>query len=173
MHVEAHNAVARMADKLGLLDVPLVGLDLGGADHNGSARSVFRDDVKWTGLDPFGGPGIDIVADAKTWVPDKAYDIVLCTEVLEHVQGWDGILVTAQKALKPGGFLLLTCASIDRPRHGAYGDPVPAEGEWYLNVDPVQLAMAFRILFAEHDVEYAFPPGDAYAWGRKWSRGDA
>jgi SAM-dependent methyltransferase len=40
--------------------------------------------------------------------PDAAYDIAVCSEVLEHVGPWSDILENIARILKPGGLLLLT-----------------------------------------------------------------
>jgi SAM-dependent methyltransferase len=37
------------------------------------------------------------------------YDLVLCTEVLEHVANWSGAFENLAALVAPGGFLLLTC----------------------------------------------------------------
>jgi SAM-dependent methyltransferase len=40
--------------------------------------------------------------------PDRAVDVVLCTEVLEHVLHVDAFLLEAFRCLKPGGHLVMT-----------------------------------------------------------------
>ena len=160
MHTEAYEAVRQLATSTGLSDKKVVALDLGGQFVNGSAREHFKD-AEWTGLDIVEGPGIDIVANALQWYPDKEYDLVLCTEVLEHVEDWQGIVYTSWSALKVGGVLILTCASTNRPEHGANGEP-NADGQWYKNIDPKKLEKYARTLFTISDVRYNYPPGDAY-----------
>jgi len=160
MHAEAYQAVAERAAATGLDTRPVVALDLGGQFVNGSTRPLFKR-ARWTGLDIVPGPGIDIVADATAWTPDKLYGLVVCTEVLEHVQDWQSIVCTAAEALEPGGTLILTCASTNRPPHSSVGD-VNLGGEWYGNVDPDELRDFASGLFETVDVEYNFPPGDAY-----------
>ena len=60
---------------------PGKGLDIGGRDLNGHARDLWPN-VQWSVLDSLPGEGVQIVSDACTWVPDDAYHLVLCTEVL-------------------------------------------------------------------------------------------
>jgi hypothetical protein len=110
---------------------------------------------------------VQIVADAREWDPDREYDIVLCTELLEHVQHWERCVETAWRALADGGYLIITCASTGRRAHGARGALDPAPGEWYQNVPPDRLEQLLDMTFRAHHVIYNPAPGDAYAWARK------
>lgn len=179
MHPEARAAIERMIDErnqwsreLGAF-VPLTGLDLGGQDVNGGVRDLFGDQVLWDVLDIEAGPGVTIVGDATSWRPGPNavhYDVVLTTETLEHVQAWPAILETAAAVMTERGTLFVTCASTSRPAHGATGAPLPAEGEWYQNVVPEHLKTALDGLFEHVQVDYAYPPGDAYAWAVETKR---
>lgn len=205
MHPEAHRGVFDMIKQSGIdlmrhedgMSGPLA-LDIGGADVNGSARELFAPTTAWFGLDIAPSPGVDIVADATTWrgeldnvaglgmtlssVVDlgmtlPAFDIVLCTEVLEHVEHWPLILGTIHAALVPGGYAFITCASTGRRPHGARGEHDVPDGEWYRNVDPEMFQAAVQIVglledYAERPwsaghLTYNPNPGDLYAWLRK------
>lgn len=48
-------------------------------------------------------------ANALDYCPEKRYDLVVSSEVIEHIDNQPGYLSTAAQILKPGGFLLLTC----------------------------------------------------------------
>lgn len=138
-------------------------LDLGGQDVNGTVHGWFtHPETVVTTLDL---ENADIIADATTWKPDRLFDVVIATEVFEHVKDWRAVIATAKAALHPWGVFVATCASTDRPAHGATGLPTLAPGEWYQNVDPADLREALGI-FARSDVVYQFPPGDAYMWGK-------
>ena len=170
MHVEARDGLARQLDASCLdLGAPWRVLDLGGRDINGSIRDLLPG-AKWVGLDIESGPGVDLVHDATTPWPAgfDRFDIVVCTEVLEHVERWGAVLRTASEALEPGGpeALFVTCASTGRPEHGASGGPRPLPGEWYGNVSPAALRDALAGLFRYSHVEYRANPGDAYAWAQ-------
>jgi SAM-dependent methyltransferase len=167
MHPEARKGLARQLAASGLsLDAPWRVLDLGGRDINGQIRDLLPA-AKWTGLDIEPGPGVDLVHDATQPWPDgwDRYDVVVCTEVLEHVEQWAALLRTASQALEPGRpeLLLVTCASTGRPVHGASGAPLPEPGEWYANVPPQVLGERLLELFRDVTVEYRALPGDAYA----------
>jgi hypothetical protein len=119
------------------------GLEIGGRDLNGNARDLWPN-VEWWVLDVLAGPGIDIVADARTWTPDRSYDVVLCTEVLEHVEDWHLIISTAAKALTAGGHLVLTCAGLGRPPHSGLEATEIQPGEYYRNIGSIELRGALE-----------------------------
>lgn len=148
------------------------GLDVGGADVNGSVRDQLPY-TNWTGLDIEPAPGVQIVADAAAWRPEKGvdppFDLVIATELFEHAERWREIIQTMALALHPGGpeLLIATCASTGRPPHGARGEwGVPA-GQYYGNVGPDDLRTELEKYFLTVHVEYNPVPGDAYccAWG--------
>ncbi|HMN95810.1 MAG TPA: methyltransferase domain-containing protein [Phycisphaerales bacterium] len=75
---------------------------------------------------------IDLVCDA-TAIPvaDGSFDVVLCTEVIEHVADPIAVVRELGRVLRPGGLLLLTaplgCGRHQSPHH-YYGGFTP---EWY------------------------------------------
>jgi hypothetical protein len=167
MHAEAEAAMRRMiADSDINRWVEWDGLDVGGRDINGSVRHLLPN-TKWIGLDIKPGPDVDIVHDAATWRPDRAYDVVMSTELLEHTPAWREVLVTCQAALRPGGYLFITCASTGRKPHGAEGERTLPDGEHYANVHVDELRAELGMLFSNVHVFYQFPPGDVYAWARR------
>ncbi|WP_395747329.1 class I SAM-dependent methyltransferase [Prosthecobacter sp.] len=55
------------------------------------------------------GPGVDFVADVSALpFEDGSYDIVLSTQVLEHVREPQRVVAEMARVLKPGGHLFLT-----------------------------------------------------------------
>jgi SAM-dependent methyltransferase len=138
MHASAYEWVRRHASA-----EPLVALDIGGRDINstklGMEPCALFPGAAWTGLDIHPGPGVDVVADAATWAPDRVYDLVLCTEVLEHTPAWRNVLGTCRRALRHGGLLLLTTAGRMRLPHSASGGRRLRPGEHYANLDPDSL----------------------------------
>lgn len=137
MHDEAYEWVRRHAT-----DEAVDVLDLGGRNVNGSCRDLFPN-ATWTALDHVPGDGVDVVADAATWTPDRLYDVVVCTEVMEHTPRWREIIGTAWVALKPGGRLVATMAGPGRPPHSAVdGGWTLHPGEHYQNIHPDELRTA-------------------------------
>lgn len=81
----------------------------------------------------YGGYGqIDYVCDASAIpVADASFDVVLCTEVLEHIDEPLKVLAEFARILKPGGRLLLTAplgSGIHQEPHHYYGGFTPF---WY------------------------------------------
>jgi 2-polyprenyl-3-methyl-5-hydroxy-6-metoxy-1,4-benzoquinol methylase len=152
-------------------------LDIGGAFWNGSARPELPN-ADWTVLD-LEQPQFDlkeqhawdkyVVGDATTWRPEDGskFHVILCTEVFEHTKDWPLIIETAREVLHLDGIFIVTCASEHRPAHGATGASSPLDGEWYENVSASALNFQLEQRFEDVHVEYAYPPGDAYALARK------
>src|SRR5688572_15106366 len=172
MHVEAYEGFARMLALSGIdPDRPWLGLDVGGADVNGSVRQQLPA-TTWNGLDIAPAPGVDIVADASdpAWLTeiDYRFDLVIATELFEHTPVWAEIIANMAQALSPDGpqLLIATCASDGRPPHGARGEWGVPEGQFYGNVPPDALRARLTEFFREVHVEYNPNPGDAYCWAR-------
>lgn len=184
MHAPAYDYVGGFGS-----DEHLDILDLGGCNYGGypaqsrrqacpgthkeppqvpwSTRDLFPN-ARWTGLDKRQGPGVNIVADATRWDPqDRRWDMVLCTEVLEHEGNWALILMTAHRALTGGGRLIVTCAGPGRPAHSwTSADGRPGPDEHYANVDPSTL---FHVLHLAgfRDIEVQWHGDDLYATALK------
>lgn len=126
-------------------DEDLSVLDIGGRDLNGTTRRLFPNADPYHVLDLRPGPNVDIVADAADWKPQLypnhiPYDLVLCTETFEHTPRWAEIIETTWRALRPGGWLIFTCAGPGRPPHSGVSakwdlDP----GEHYANVSAAEI----------------------------------
>lgn len=156
MHPAAFGYVAECWYRLaGELD-KCYAVDLGGAQRNADAphvRDLFTTAKLYTIVDERDELDVDVVADITAplpWPglafdPSEAfrYDVVVCTEVLEHVAGWRSILTNAAALLRHGGVLIVTCAGPERAPHGAT-DAGRVDGEHYANVDAGELADALR-----------------------------
>lgn len=110
-------------------------LDIGGRDVNGSCRQLFPY-ARWTAVDLLDGRGVDIVGDIlELHLPQGGYDLVLCTEVLEHCAHWRAIVHRAGRLVRPGGRVIITCAGEGRsPHSGVDGGPTLQSWEYYRNV---------------------------------------
>jgi 2-polyprenyl-3-methyl-5-hydroxy-6-metoxy-1,4-benzoquinol methylase len=73
-------------------------------------------------LDLESGEDVSVVGDAHSApVATESVDVVLCTQVLEHVPHPQAVVAEIHRMLRPGGHLLLTVPSIF-PQHGGPGD---------------------------------------------------
>lgn len=87
-------------------------LDYGSADA--PYRSLFPHGVEFVTADLAGSPHADIELDEAGAVPapDGSFDLVLSTQVLEHVRDPGLHLAEAHRVLRPGGRLLLSTHGI-------------------------------------------------------------
>jgi hypothetical protein len=140
-------------------------LEIGSRDINGSVRPLFAKAASYTGIDIAPGPGVDIQADGATFVArvDEAPDLVVCLETLEHTDQASDIVLNAAAMLRPGGRLLITCATDPRAPHSSVDGGPLRSGEFYRNVPPQHL-----IRWVEHaglqvlDHEVHLDRGDLY-----------
>lgn len=156
-----HEAVLAYVAQFGT-DEDLAVLDIGGRDLNGTTRGCFPNASPYHVLDLRNGPNVDIVADAATWEPDRQYDLALCTEVFEHTPTWPDILRTAWRALRPGGWLIVTCAGEGRAAHSGIEATGIQPGEYYRNVTAEELG-AVLAMMGWQDVECAAVGTDTQA----------
>lgn len=159
MHPEAMSWVAEHATS-----DPVAVLDLGGRNINGTVRGLFPSADPYVSLDLVADSGVDVVADASTWAPDREYDVVVCCEVFEHTPVWPQIIATAYEALKPGGRFILTTAAPGRPEHSAVDGRQLRPGEHYANIDPEDLRTVLEGCgFADITVDRQHSPDDVRA----------
>ena len=109
-------------------------IEVGSLDINGGVSGLLDPEAMYTGIDVQPGFGVDVVADFTTYRHPYPVDLILCLEVLEHTPKWAEIIKAAHRNLKPGGTLILTCATIGRAPHSAKSAGWMPSGEFYQNV---------------------------------------
>lgn len=83
---------------------------------------LFKDRCEsYTSMDTVETPIVDVVCDAEEMPLEDSYDLVLCTQVLEHCKNPQKIVDECHRVLKPGGTLIVTVPSIF-PVHGYPAD---------------------------------------------------
>lgn len=94
-------------------------LDIGSLDINGNNHYLFDAESMYLGIDVAEGPNVDLACPAhELGLPPNTFDVIISTECLEHDRYWDKTLRNAVRMLRPGGLLLITCATEGRPEHG-------------------------------------------------------
>lgn len=158
MHTAALNYVR---DQIGGRHFGTV-IEIGGRDINGGVTDLFTCD-RYVSLDLEPGPGVDVVADAKTWRPTLPADLVICCEVLEHEPAQRDLVLAAVDYLKPGGMLLVTAGGPGRAPHSGHDGGPPHPGEPYGNLDPDHLRAWLDLVGCTGvDVVYNARPCDVY-----------
>ncbi len=86
-------------------------------------RNWMGNSREYVGLDIAPGPSVDVLAQrGQAWpLPDASFDLVLCTQVLEHVDDLALAVREMDRVLKPGGVLVVS-APFSYNEHGTPDD---------------------------------------------------
>ena len=113
-------------------------LEVGALDVNGSCRPYVTSlkPAEYIGTDRRRGKRVDVVVAAdqlvRRFTPDS-FDVVLCTETLEHVQNWRLAVWNMATVLRTDGLLVLTTRAPGFPRHDHPAD------YWRFSVEELRL----------------------------------
>ena len=128
-------------------------LDCGSLDINGNNRYLFENS-NYTGIDILLGKNVDHVSLVHKYDPEKKFDTIISTEMLEHDQHYRLSIKHMIEILKPGGLILITAAGKGRKEHGtknAHPKDSPLTHDFYRNLDGKEF-LEFTSLFTYWEI---------------------
>ena len=149
-------------------------VEFGSLNLNGTVRDFFKD-CDYTGVDIVEGDGVDRVDYCHKFYEDSDYDVVISCEMLEHDLFYHASLTRMANLVKPGGLLIITCATEGRPEHGTTNhSPAdsPATNNYYRNIVVKDIMIAYRELvlngyFDTFHVELNHESHDLYIYAKR------
>lgn len=102
-------------------------LEVGSLDINGSVRPYIETlkAQKYIGIDIAMGPGVDEICDVKNIIErygQESFDVVITTELLEHISDWRKVINNFKDVITSNGIILITTRSCGFGYHGAPSD---------------------------------------------------
>ncbi len=98
-------------------------VEIGSYDVNGSLRQYVTSlkPTEYVGVDIVRGYGVDVVCSAEKLrerFGDERFDVVISTEMIEHVRDWRKVISNMKNLCRPGGVVLITTRSFGFEYHG-------------------------------------------------------
>jgi SAM-dependent methyltransferase len=150
MHTSVLNFLNRVASEPRIRGKRV--LEVGAFNVNGSPRLVIEPlgPATYVGVDIAPQEGfVDVVLDACDLAEHfglAAFDVVICTEVLEHVADWEKVTKGLDEVLAPGGLLVVTTRSPGFPLHS-----YPSDHWRYVPEDLGAMYPNYRMLYLGDD----------------------
>jgi SAM-dependent methyltransferase len=129
-------------------------LEVGAFDVNGSLRPVLEQlgPAEYIGVDIQEGRGVDRVCDVTELIRtfgEESFDVVICTELLEHVRDWRLAIHNIKAVCRKGGVILVTTRSCGFEYHG-----LPEDCWRYDDADMTEIFSDCDIQRIERDPEW-------------------
>lgn len=122
-------------------------LEVGSMNVNGGLRELIESlgPAAYTGIDIAPGKGVDAVCacrDIPSCFGNDSFDLVLATEVLEHIECWQEAIRNMKAVCRPDGYILVSTRSKGFLYHGY------PEDYWRFEVDDM------RVIFSDYVIEH-------------------
>ena len=143
MHIEVRDWLGELRRQYSDAFVVDSVLECGSYNVNGSVRDLFAA-REYVGLDWRPGPGVDVVSLVHEYQPGRMFDTVISTEMLEHDPHWRESMAHMIELVKPGGWLIITCAAPGRGEHELACSPL---AEYYREIGGAELSDLVRKWF--------------------------
>jgi SAM-dependent methyltransferase len=98
-------------------------IEVGSRNVNGSARRFIESmhPAEYVGVDIEAAPEVDVICDIEKLCEKfdaESFDLVVTTEVLEHVRDWRLAVSNLKRMCRPGGVVIVTTRSYGFAYHG-------------------------------------------------------
>lgn len=127
--------------------------EIGSLNINGSIRDLFEQ-CDYTGFDIAEGAGVDRVIQGQLiGEPTASYDVTISCECFEHNPFWVETFANMLRLTRPGGLVVMSCATYGRPEHGTrrsdeYSAPLASQTGWqdyYKNLSSDDFLRTFNL----------------------------
>lgn len=127
-------------------------LEVGSLDINGSVRELFSN-CDYTGVDLQLGPGVDLACQGQlVEFGSGHFDTTISAECLEHNPFWRETVANMLRMTRPGGLVLISCATTGRLEHGTSrtnpdASPFTSAEKWeyYRNLTAADIESALNL----------------------------
>jgi SAM-dependent methyltransferase len=127
-------------------------LEVGSYNVNGSFRDVLMKmkPLSYIGVDITTGPYVDEICsiyELDIKFKNRQFDIVVCTEVIEHLKDWQKAIINLMNITKIDGIILLTSRSKGFGEHNFPGD------FWRYEIEDIEYIFKnWKILYLSKDL---------------------
>lgn len=151
-------------------------VEIGSANVNGTIRPLFPGS-HYTSVDLAPGPDVEIVGSGHdVAIPADSVDLAISCECFEHNPMWRETFVNMHRMTRPGGVVVMTCASRGRFEHGTtrtrpFDSPSSLSIGWdyyrNLNREDFERRLPLPAMFERHAFFRNEVSKDLYFAGRK------
>lgn len=128
-------------------------IDIGSRDINGSYKPLIMPmkPSEYIGVDICNGKYVDIICNVKNIVEKfgkESFDVVISTELLEHVENWRKAISNIKQICKKNGIIIITARSYGKKVHG-----YPSDYWRYETDDIANIFSDCKVLKLEKDLQ--------------------